>query len=305
MENTDIILPKILPFTHNIVFKTMLKAPESEPIRKGIISAFTGLEVKTATVVDPAPLNDNIHQKEEVFDVNCETNIGLVCVEMQASHMDGDNNTNKHPNIRTRSLFNGADLFSSQNAKGDSYAEVQKTFQITICDYTAIPETTEFLTQFQVASKNGIVLSDALTFIYVELKKLKDSLKKPVNTLKYSEMWAIIIEYLDKPNFQDVISEIVKQKEEFQMAYRLIQTVSDNPNVRESIRQHNLAMRDLMHKQAVWERKGKEEGLEEGLKQGELKKAFETAKNALKMGLSVSDITSLTGLTAEQIEKLK
>ncbi len=47
-------------------------------------------------------------------------------------------------------------------------------------------------------------------------------------------------------------------------------------------------------------KEGREEGREEGRKEGiEL-----TARNALKMGLSVADTAKLTGLTPEQIEKL-
>ena len=45
-------------------------------------------------------------------------------------------------------------------------------------------------------------------------------------------------------------------------------------------------------------------GLAEGEKKGEHKKAIETAKNFLKMGLSVEQVAQGTGLTVEEIKKL-
>ncbi|MBB3699416.1 Rpn family recombination-promoting nuclease/putative transposase [Flammeovirga yaeyamensis] len=56
-------------------------------------------------------------------------------------------------------------------------------------------------------------------------------------------------------------------------------------------------------------KEGKEEGLkegkEEGLKEGVKKKALETVQKALKLGLPVEQISLLTGLTIEEIEKVK
>jgi predicted transposase/invertase (TIGR01784 family) len=308
METYD-NLPKILPFTNDIVFKMMFKAPEAELIRRGMISAFTGLEVHTAVIIDPEPTSSNIESKREVFDVNCETNIGLVCVEMQASHMDGDSTSNNHQNIRTRSLFGGADLFSNQSVKGQRYSEINKTFQITICDYNAIHETDEFLTKFQARSGDGIVLSDSLTFVYVELKKLQKILQKPDSEFSYPEMWAIILEYIDKPQFREKISGIINKKEEFQMAYEMIQDVSDNPNVREFLRQKRKADNDFEHTKKVMRDEGKAEGIAIGKAEGMLEGIFEgkleVARAMLFKNMSLIDISLFTGLPENEIKKLK
>jgi predicted transposase YdaD len=47
------------------------------------------------------------------------------------------------------------------------------------------------------------------------------------------------------------------------------------------------------------------EGEAKGLAEGELKKAKETALNALGMGLSMEQISKLTGLSTDEIKKLK
>ena len=56
------------------------------------------------------------------------------------------------------------------------------------------------------------------------------------------------------------------------------------------------------------ERRGYKEGIEagisQGLQQGSQQKAIETAKNALKMDLPIEQISTLTGLSYEEIKSL-
>ena len=51
-------------------------------------------------------------------------------------------------------------------------------------------------------------------------------------------------------------------------------------------------------------RRGLKEGIEQGIPQGSQQKAIETAKNMLKEGLSVEQISRCTNLTMEIIDKL-
>ena len=53
------------------------------------------------------------------------------------------------------------------------------------------------------------------------------------------------------------------------------------------------------------EKEAKAKGKAEGLAEGEHKKSIETALNVKKMGLPIADIAKGTGLSIEEIEKLK
>ena len=48
-----------------------------------------------------------------------------------------------------------------------------------------------------------------------------------------------------------------------------------------------------------------ETGIEKGILQGSKEKALENAKNSLKLGLDIKSISKITGLSMEEIEKLK
>jgi len=68
--------------------------------------------------------------------------------------------------------------------------------------------------------------------------------------------------------------------------------------------------RDIMQ---TAQRVAKEEGLQEGIEKGKLEgkiegekqKAIEIAKNLMKLNLSLSDISKATGLSIDEIEKIK
>ena len=49
---------------------------------------------------------------------------------------------------------------------------------------------------------------------------------------------------------------------------------------------------------------GERRGIQIGILEGSRKKAEETARSAIKMGLSIEQISKLTGLSAEEIQNL-
>ena len=55
---------------------------------------------------------------------------------------------------------------------------------------------------------------------------------------------------------------------------------------------------------AIGEKLGEERGISLGITQGEHKKAVETAKNLIDLGLPQDQIALVTGLSVEEIEKL-
>ena len=55
---------------------------------------------------------------------------------------------------------------------------------------------------------------------------------------------------------------------------------------------------------AVQRQEAYENGVEKGISQGSQQKAIETAKNALKMDLPIKQISTLTGLSIEEIQAL-
>ena len=83
-----------------------------------------------------------------------------------------------------------------------------------------------------------------------------------------------------------------------------MQLIMSNPTEREMIRMRQDAHRDEITLIAEAERRGEKRGEEHGEKRGVELVKRETAKRMKDKGFSVEVITEITGLSAEEIEKL-
>ena len=67
---------------------------------------------------------------------------------------------------------------------------------MTFCSYTVFPNRTEFVNSFSLRhDRDNELLSNAIQVFYVELSKLKELLKKPVNAMADLEKWALFFRY--------------------------------------------------------------------------------------------------------------
>ena len=73
--------------------------------------------------------------------------------------------------------------------------------------------------------------------------------------------------------------------------------------LREKGRRDEYAARQYAIKQGLQE--GREKGIKEGIKEGRKEKVIEIVKNMLKKKMKVEEICEITGLSINEIEKLK
>ena len=80
-----------------------------------------------------------------------------------------------------------------------------------------------------------------------------------------------------------------------------LERVNENPKFRE----YMSAEEDNKKIENSLKREWMEEGLKEGIKEGSYKRNIEIAKSLLKNKVDIEIITSSTGLSIEELEKLK
>ena len=90
-------------------------------------------------------------------------------------------------------------------------------------------------------------------------------------------------------------------EEKINKAFKTLLKVSADDEVREIYRLRELTERNRVSEQTV----AREQGRAEGLVEGEKKAKLESAKRFLSMGLSIEQVASGTGLSIEEVEKLK
>jgi hypothetical protein len=63
---------------------------------------------------------------------------------------------------------------------------------VTFCSYTIFPNRAEYANTFSMRhDEDNELLTDAIRVIYLELSKLDEILKKPVNAMTDLEKWAV------------------------------------------------------------------------------------------------------------------
>jgi len=164
-----------------------------------------------------------------------------------------------------------------------------KTYQITFVAYTIFPSLANYRNEFMPRTVTGEILTEELAWIFIELSKLKDILKKPVESMTPLEMWSIFFECADDPSYRNVINEIIRVKEEIQMASTLLQSISQ----------------DDYEKARFLSKRKFENDLESDRNTALKIDRLETAKVLIGIGLNNNQISEATRLSTTEIEKLR
>ncbi len=289
----------ILPPSDDRVFKLILTSPEAKTGLMNLISS-----IISRTVVDVALLPNELapgdtEEKAERFDVNCKIDDGSqVNLEMQASHMVEDLD-GQYRNLKGKSIYYLTDLHSSQPAKGlRRYDRLSRSYQITFCSYTVFSDMPDYVNSFSLRhDTTGELLSDAINLAFVELSKLDEVVKKPISDMSELDKWSVFFQYAPDLEHREIVNRIIESEEVLQVAGNLLMSISQNERERAIFRSRRKFQTDLQSDLATAE--------DNGERKGRMNRSIEIARNLLKTDLSLEQISAVTGLTYEEVEKLR
>lgn len=132
---------------------------------------------------------------------------------------------------------------------------------------------------------------------FIELPKF---MKKNPEAKTKLEQWLWLL-----AGKEEKIEMAQKENEEVKKAVEVLEVMSMDPKERE--RCESIAMYEFFRKDAerIKFEKGIKQGKEEGKIEGKIEKQKEIAKKLLKKGMKVQEITEITELSKEEIEKIK
>jgi predicted transposase/invertase (TIGR01784 family) len=313
---------EILPPYDDRIFKAFLTMPGSEPALKFVASAIINRPVLNVLVRNTElPITDK-EEKAERFDLNCMIDDDTQAdIEMQSSRME-EAHGGEHSNLKARSIYNLCDLHSSQSSKGKSYDELARSYQVMFCGYTVFPQRKNFVNPFSIRhdTDNGL-LHDAVHVIFVELSKLNELLKKPVDQMTDMERFSVFLRYAENPNYREFVNKVIESREGLAVASELLMSISKDERERAIFRSRRIYQADQDSNMRTAEKvgiekgraegraegktEGRAEGRTEGITEGEKSKAFAVAKNMIAEGEPVEKIIKYAGLTRAEVETLK
>jgi len=202
-----------------------------------------------------------------------------------------------HSNIKARSIYNLCDLHSSQTSKGKAYDALARTYQVMFCNYTVFPNRPDFINTFSIRhdTDNGL-LHNAVQAMFVELTKLNEVIKKPVEQMTNMERFAVFLKYAGNLDYREIVNKIIESKEGLAVAGELLMTVSKDERERAIFRSRRIALADRESDRVTSERIGRKEGRKEG--------AMSIAKNMIAAGEPIEKIMLYTGLNQAEIKNI-
>jgi len=284
--------PEILPPSDDRIFKVLLTHPDAKNILIDIVSTIVECKVIDVQIRgNEVPVMD-IDEKAERFDINCTIETGdQVDVEMNCyksveirEKSETSNQISEsfsHNNFINKYTYYLTDLHSSQKSRGKKYFELVKTYQATFCTHTVFSSQPGFVHRFSLRNEDGMLLTNQINMVIIELTKLNDVLKKPVEDLTSFEMWSLFLRYAPDPMHKNLIDDIINVKREIGMAKELLQEISKDEHERARYRSRRMAETDRISDLLTSEEKGRIEGrtevitlLKQGLTLEEIEKIY-------------------------------
>ena len=250
--------------------------------------------IKSIVLKNPIDTAEREDEKETIMDIRAETSSGEeLDIEMQSG------NLRVYPD---RVLFYGGRLVNSSLNQGFKYDKMKKNIVVSIINGILFAELDSCHSIFDVRERQtGFLLSDRLEFHFLELGKVDGD--RPVEELTEIERLAAYLKYANDEDRQDYVQEIISSEglTMIENAYRKVTQDEIEYERMESRLKYQLQYNTDMSM-------AKQEGIEQGRAEGELigrqEMKLELARAMKAKGMEIEAIAEITGLSAEEVEKL-
>ncbi len=299
---------KIIPMTYDKMFKSVLTSKEARGYLAGIISDITGLpknKIEKDMIIKNSEHSINsISEKKKISDLVVEIKDSVINLEMNKYYYDGLIDRN-HEYI--------AKIRESLVKEGETYSELKKIIQINFDNYNKYKPDDRVIIKFEMRDKEkGVEEGVGIESYHVILPNVKekyyneDNKDELVGKLvimveeRYEELEKLIEKYTELRPVGKKMVEISRDEE--------LQGIYDAEEHARKVRNSIMAT-ELKKNFFEGLNKGKEQGIqqgrEEGIKEGRKEGINSTASKMLKKDMEVDLISELTGLSIDEIIKLK
>jgi len=185
---------ELLDIRYDNVFKAVFTRdnPSSKGALSRLISALIDRDVSVSAITANEPPIDNVRDRQIRFDIRCKTEKGeLINVEMSL---------NPKPFEPVRLEYYTGKLFTGQDIRGSgkNYDDLKEAYQIAILARERFFQDETFLHNFEYYDPvHGMSLNGRSRIITMELSKLEEVVKKPVDEMDEKESWAVYFGYLN------------------------------------------------------------------------------------------------------------
>ena len=288
----------INPYT-DFGFKKLFGTPLNKDLLISFLnSLFDGKEVvQDLTYLNGENLGNGYGDRRAIFDVYCENNQGeTFIVEMQKAEQQF---------FKDRSVFYSTFPIQNQGKKGIWDFKLKGVYTIGILDFVfpdhEYPQDSLRHEVKLVDVDDKHVFYDKLTFLYLEMPKFT---KKEDELETMFDKWLFVLHNLSRL----MKHPAALQERIFKRLFEQAEIARYTPEERQDYEDSLKAYRDMKNVLDTAElrglEKGRKEGRKEGFEQGTFEERRKNAKAMKALGLPLETIVKVTGMSADDIDKL-
>ena len=323
-------MAKLLKLTNDYVFKRIFGYSGDEEVTKILLrdilqTEVNNIELDNNTITEKDLLDDKVG----ILDIKASINKNIECdIEMQVVNQK---------DIEKRLLFYWSKIYSKTIKEGKGYENLKKSIVVLIADFKfkGLKSIPKYITKWNLREEeySHIVLTDVLEIYIIELEKFSKQAEKRANKnldfwikfIKNPEVIAMdekredketIVEEKDKKIIEEKEERDEKQEKELEETKNAIKKAKEKLE-QISKNEHEIYLAELREKyirdqysiEAYGYDRGKEDGINIGKNigkiEGKRQEKNEIAKKMLEQNVDIELIKICTGLTEEEINKLK
>ena len=291
---TERISPRI-----DIAFKKIFGVEENKDLLISLINSIVSNEDQVADVTLLNPYNPKNFKSDKlsILDIKAKGTDGKrFNIEIQISD---------EADYDKRALYYWAKLYTEQLRVSQGYSSLSKAIGIHILNFTSIPEVKNYHNVFHVTEKDsGTAYFKDLELHTIELNKFSsngnEELSDLVVKVKSSlDMWSAFLTRNDLLRLDNLPKEL--NNPTLKKAISVLEVMNFSDEERNSYEDH---LKWLMI-EASTVKKAEEKAEARGKAEGKAEEKMALVRNSLKSGLPLETISSITGLSVKEIEKLK
>ena len=296
---------KNFSFTDDYVFKAVFGQDNDRSKQALILLLNTILDRKDdpitrVRILNPIIIGQSDVSKEGIMDIMAETQNGLILdIEAQSGNFKEYSN---------RALRYANALLEKSLKRGDPYDTMEKSIVVTIADGKPYKAAGKLHCVFDIREREaGVPMTDRLEFHCVQLGFVDET--KPVSELTPLELVAAYLKYAADEDKAGYTSELLEYGEGvIDMAENIFRDVTLDERAWVEKRSRELAEHtrasEIYQAREEGIEQGRTEGIAEGEASGRAAEKIEMARIMKDKDYSIAEISELTGLSVEEIEKL-
>ena len=265
-------------------FKEVFLKPDNSDLLKALLEFILKIKIDKLEIKKTELLSGNVNIKDKRVDAIVHTGNKKIEIEINSQNKDY---------LHTRSTAYICNIYQSNASVGDTYNEDTDIIQVNLT--WGLGRNNDEMKIYKIMNEKGELY--VKNFIIYEINMdYYDKIWYSKNEEEIKKNQYMIMLDLDKKELENMPKDDIVDK-----YITNVTIVNDNPEFQKYMSEEE----DKKKIQNSLLSEARENGINDGISKGENKKSIEIAKNLLSMNMPPEDISKATGLSVEEISKLK